>query len=733
MRRTLRISGFSILLLTSCLASLQAQKKPVTLPDVFMNRDLASSRGGGSYNWMKDGMHYSVAKRDSGSVTQSIWKVNARDGKEELFVDLSALKKPGKDSPFVFRGYSFSEDESVIVFTLSIKRIWRRSSVGEYAVYNTRTRQLLALPKHGEGLRNVKISPDSKWVGYVGGDDLYVMNLADGKETRLTDDASEAIYNGRFGWVYEEEFSMTDGWQWSPDSKRIAFWQEDERNVPEYTMTDWTPLHLDLIKLRYPKPGDPNPIEKIGVIDIESKSRIWMDIGSDTDVYIPRIQWTRDPNLLCIYRLNRLQNQLELLLADARNGGTRVLLEEKSATGWIEIENGAYLRFLKNGRQLVWASERDGWNHLYLYDLNGKLINRITGGAWEVTEVKGITPDEKTIYYVSTEDSPLERHLFSVRLDGGKKKKLSGEAGYHSFNMSPTCTIYSDSWSSSDTPSRSVLRDGNGAALRQTGETKREIFDEYAWSQLEMFSFKTSDGLELFGSIIKPPDFDPAKKYPLYFDVYGGPGTQAVRNAWPGAMEQYIANQGFIVVKVDNRGGTARGTDFKHRVYKQLGKWEANDYVECAKFLSERPYVDRNNIMIWGWSYGGYMAALTLLLGADTFTAGVAVAPGTDWKLYDTIYAERYMQRPKDNCEGYKVGSCIENASKLKGKLLIIHGGLDDNVHLQNAMQFVDKLNQAGKDYELRIYPRGNHGVADGGTMLGLYDLFMKFFKKNLN
>ncbi|MBI5646724.1 MAG: DPP IV N-terminal domain-containing protein [Ignavibacteriae bacterium] len=711
---------------------LVAQKKPVTLSDAFMNRDLAGGGRGGGYTWLKNGTQYSITKRDSGAMSQSIYAVDAETGKEAKLVDLSGLKKPGKDSPFTFQSYSWSPDQTKLVFTLSVKRLWRRSTLGEYAVYDIASKKLTVLPKHGDGLRNVKVSPDGAWVGYVAADNIWVMNLASGEETQLTNDAQENVYNGRFGWVYEEEFSITDGWQWSPDSKRIAFWQEDERGVPEYKMTDWTSLHLEFVPIRYPKPGDANPIEKIGVIDVASRARTWMDLGSETDIYVPRIMWTQDPATLCIYRLNRLQNHLELLFADAATGKSRVVLEEKSATGWIDIENFGYLKFLTKKKQFIWNSERDGWNHAYLFNTDGTLVNQITKGAFEITQIAGLSPDEKVLYYVSTEVSPLERHLYSIRLDGGKKKKLSVEAGSHSFSMSPTCALYSDAWSSIDAPSKAVMRNIDGEELRVISEAKRETFAAYRWSQKELFTVKTADGLELQCSMLKPPDFDPAKKYPVYFDVYGGPGTQAVRNAWPGAMHQYIANEGFIVVQCDNRGSSGRGTDFKHRVYKQLGKWEANDYVETAKYLSALPFVDARNIVIWGWSYGGYMAALTMLLGADHFSAGVAVAPVTDWKFYDTIYAERFMQRPADNPDGYKAGSCLEHAKLLKGKLYLIHGGMDDNVHLQNMMQFVDRLHQANKNYELRIYPRGDHGVADGGTTMGLYESFMSFFRKVL-
>ena len=735
MNRALRLL-LLITFISAAAQNLPAQKKAITLNDA-MGGELAmggAGRGLGAIQWLKDGTSYSITKRDSGAMTSSIWKVDAKSAREQLLVDLRGLKKPGTDKSFTYLAYSWSPDETKLLFTLSRNQIWRRSNLGEYAVYDVAAKKLIPLPKHDDGLRNVKISPDGLSVGYVAKDNIWVMNLATGEEAQLTNDAQDGVYNGRFGWVYEEEFTIVDGWMWSPDSKRIAFWQEDERQVPEFPLTNWTPLHLEITRVRYPKPGDPNPIEKIGVYSFDSRKTVWMDLGAETDVYIPRIKWTNDARTLCIYRLNRLQNHLELLFADAAAGTTRTVLEEKRENGWIDIENGAYLYFLKTKKQFLWASERDGWNHVYLFDMAGTQLAQVTKGKWEVSQVAGLTPDEKTLYYVSTEASPLERHLYRCKLDGGGggRKKLSGEAGSHAFNVSPTCGMYLDTWSNITHPSMSTLFDGSGDEARAVSQPKMEVFEKYQWVPKELLTFKTSDGTELYCSMMKPPDFDPAKKYPVYFDVYGGPGYQNVRNSWPGGMHEYLANEGFIVVEVDNRGGGARGTDFKFRVYKQLGVWEANDYVEFARHLSEMPFVDKDNIGIWGWSYGGYMSALSMLLGADVFKAAVAIAPVVDWRLYDSIYAEPYMQRPADNHDGYKAGSCLENASKLKGKLLLIHGGHDDNVHLQNHMQFVDKLQHAGKNYEARIYPNGDHGVADGTTYLGLYEYFMAFLKKNL-
>jgi dipeptidyl-peptidase 4 len=710
----------------------QDEKKAVSIMDAYTNRNFYSM-GIPSMHWMNDGESYSFGKRSPKARSMSIYKADAVTGDEELILDIAELTMPGSDEAFSYRSYSWSPQENYLLFTLATKQIWRHSFTGEYIAYDLGKEEFIQLPKHEEGIRNLKFSPDETKIGYVYKDDLYVYDLESKEETQLTFDAEEHVFNGRFGWVYEEEFSITDGWRWSPDSRRIAYWQEDESMVPVVTMTDWTPDHYNLIPIRYPKAGDPNPIMKIGVVELETKETTWMNIGDEVDMYIPRIYWTNQPHTLCIVWMNRLQNEVELILADATDGESRVILSESSKTGWIEIEDD-FVRFLKNSDTFIWASERSGWKHLYHYDYQGELIDHVTGGKWEVTAVEGLSEDESLLYYSSTEVSPLERHLYSITLNGKDKKKLTKTEGSHSINLSPGGKYYVDRWSSLKQPTNSILFNGSGEQVRVLkAKTAESYTSAFKWQDREIHDFTTEDGVKIYLSIIKPVDFDPNKKYPVYMDVYGGPGYQVVRNRWPSPVQQWVAGEGFIVVQVDNRGGGGRGTEFKHAVYKELGKWEAHDYIAAAKYLGELPYVDKDNVGIWGWSYGGYMSALTLLLGSDYFKAAVAIAPVTDWKFYDTIYAERYMQRPQDNPEGYKVGSCLEHAEKLEGKLLLIHGGMDDNVHVQNTMQFVHLLEEAGKDFDMRIYPNGNHGIV--GSMksrVAMYKYFMNFFKEHL-
>ncbi len=727
---TILVTVSAALMLAIVPARLMAQKKPVTIRDAFGNRDFSGQRIN-SMRWMPDGRHYSFMKLDSVTKKFALFAVNVKNGEEQRIYDPTSLRNEAGDGPFTWTGYDWSPDGKRIVFTISEHSVWRYSKVGSFAVYTPETGTLQFIPKHGDGVRTPKVSPDGRYVGYVAADNLWVMNLETGREMQLTRDAGEHVFNGRFGWVYEEEFEIADGWRWSPDSRRIAYWQEDENQVPEYRLTDWMPLHLEIVPLRYPKPGDPNPVMKIGVVSLESQRTVWMNIGQEKDQYIPRIYWTNDPWRLAIMRLNRLQNHVELLIAEATTGESRVIIEDTSATGWIEIADNV---FFPEGRdRIIWVSERDGFNHLYLYDYDGRLITQITRGPWDVTDIVGVESNDR-IYYISTEVSVLERHLHAVDLDGDNRIQLTKDGGTHTISMSPTCDFYLDTYSSLRHPQIVRMCNGNGEEVRVVSRVDPANFEKYEWMPREITSFRTSDGLELYCSIIKPANFDATKKYPVYMDVYGGPGRQNVYDRWPSPQHEWVANEGFVVVQVDNRGGCGRGTDFKHRVYRQLGKWEANDYVECAKFLATLPYVDKDRLGIWGWSYGGYMAALTMLLGNGTFKAGVAIAPVTDWRFYDSIYAERFMQRPQDNAAGYEVGSCVKNAAKLKGDLLIIHGGLDDNVHLQNTMQFIDKLEEAGLQFDMRIYPNGDHGVAGGmKSYLGLYEYFMGFFKNRLH
>jgi dipeptidyl-peptidase-4 len=475
-------------------------------------------------------------------------------------------------------------------------------------------------------------------------------------------------------------------------------------------------------------------VAKIGVIDLESGKTTWIDTGADTDVYLARMEWADSPSELIIQRLNRHQNRNDLLLADAATGKSRTLLSDTDKA-WVEID--ADPAFINDGKQFIWASEEDGYKHLYLYNRDGTLARQITKGPWEVTGFYGYDDRSGWLYFSAAEKSPLERHLYRIRLDGKRLERITRDPGTHSINFNSGFRYYIDTYSRAGVPPAAGLYQVDGKPVRTLVDNAR-VAERLASARLrapEFFTFKTSDGVELNGSMIKPADFDPAKKYPVLMYVYGGPGSQMVTDAWGGVRylwHQHLAQKGVVVVTIDNRGTGGRGSAFKKATYLNLGKWETHDQIEGARYLARLPYVDPARIGIWGWSYGGYMTALTLMKGGDLFRAGISVAPVTDWKLYDSIYTERFMRTPKENPEGYRESAPVEQVEGLKSRFLLIHGTLDDNVHFQNAIQLASALQRAGKQFDFMAYPNRNHSISGGNTSLHLYTLMTDWVQKNL-
>lgn len=572
---------------------------------------------------------------------------------------------------------------------------------------------------------------------------MYIKDLATEVETAVTTTGKlNELIHGSADWVYEEEFSMAKAFEWSPDGTKIAFISFDERQVPEYNMQLWpsNKLYPQDYRYKYPKAGEKNSIVSVSVYDLASKRTVSVDLGSQSDIYIPRIRWTPLPNTLAILRLNRLQNQMQLLYADANTGQTRVVIEETSST-YLEAENFDLMTYVKNGKQFLWASERSGYKHLYLYDIEGKLVGPVTQGNWEVDKIVGIDESGKTpiVYYTSTEVSPLERHLYAIGLDGKNKRKLTTSPGMNRIHMSKDCKYYFCYHASVQQPLSVKLYQLPSNQLVRTleeNQTFQQAAAQYRLSQREFFTFKTTDGTELNGYLMKPPDFDPTKRYPLLMHVYGGPGSQQVLNTYTSGVNDLwhnlLAQQGYLIACVDNRGTGGRGEAFKKITYANLGKYEVEDQIQAAKYLSSLPFVDKERIGIWGWSYGGYMSLLCLLLGNDVFKLAIAVAPVTNWRFYDTIYTERYLKLPQENSAGYDNYSPITHAEKLKGKLLLIHGTGDDNVHFQNAIALQNALIAAGKQFDSFYYPDRNHGLYGGNTRLHLYEMMTNFILKNL-
>ncbi len=714
-----------LLLITS---SLSAQQKVLTLEDIFKSRKFSIDYLGG-VSWMPDDKAFLFIKRENGN--QLLMKHEVKSGKESEWLDLSLIADPKTNQPLRMFSYKLSANGRKILFKVDAKRVWRRFDEARFLVYNLKDKSLLAVHNDSTRVRHAKLSPDGKKVGYVLDNNIYVQDLETGKIKQITNDGSDVIINGQFDWVYEEEFGQSDGWRWSPDSKKIAFWRVDQSLEPTFSWTEFEGKYGSVKTIHYPKAGDQNAVVKIGVYNLEQDKLSWMDIGQETDVYIPRIKWTGDPNTLSIMRLNRLQNHLELLLADAETGNTRIILSDTDSC-WVDVRDDLY--FLKKQKGFIWTSERDGFRHIYLYDWNGKLKKQLTRGAWEVTSVAGVSEKDSRVYFTANKGSSIENHIFSVKLNGTGFKQLDKQEGTHRPRFSPNFKYFIDTFSSAQFPLQQVLKKNSGKVVRVLKETTLEKFKDVPIALPEFITIKTSDGVELNARMIKPLDFDPNKKYPVIIYGYGGPGSQMVRNSWGRDILWYtlLTQKGYLIFTVDNRGTGGRGKAFKNLAYGDIGKYALQDHVEAAKYLASLPYVDKERIGIWGWSGGGYLTLMCMTKGSDYFKAGIAVAPVADFRLYDTIWSERYMGLPQQNKAGYDSTSVLSYVDRYKGGLLIVHGASDDNVHMQNTMQVIKRFQEQGKQFQLMIYPGLNHSLQGKGAHYHLYKMMTDFIEKNL-
>ncbi|WP_420128962.1 S9 family peptidase [Longimicrobium sp.] len=723
--------GLSAFLIAAPAAAQQTQtaQSRLTVERIFSGE--FRLQGLPAIQWLNDGQRYTFVG-DNGDLMVE----DAASGRREVLVAASALVPQGAQRPIEIEDYEWSDDErKLLVFTNS-QRVWRENTRGKFYVWDLDRRTLAPISTQNGWQMFAKFSPDGSKVGFVRDNDLYVADLATGGETRLTSDGGEQIINGTFDWVYEEELGLQDGWRWSPDGQRIAFWRIDQSPVRTFYMIQETDsLYSQPIALRYPKAGTPNPVARIGVVGVGGGATTWMDTGSDTEALLARMEWAESPTEIVIQRTNRIQNRNDVLLADATTGRTRPLFTESDAA-WVDVHDD--FQWLNDGRQFLWSSERDGWNHLYVYNRDGSVARQLTRGPWEVTRVMGVDERGGWVYFGATEEGPEERHVYRVRLNGrGGMEQLSREAGTHNATVSPAGTYYLDAYSTISTPPVTRLHRANGAPVRTLVENTpaREAIGRLGLGAPEFFTVRTQDGAELNAWMIKPADFDPSRKYPVLMYVYGGPGSQTVLNSWSGSRylwHQSLAQRGYIVVSVDNRGTGARGRDFKKSVYLKLGQQEAADQIEAANWLASQPYVDAGRIGIWGWSYGGYATAMAMTRSGAPFKAGIAVAPVADWGLYDTIYTERFMRTPQENPEGYRLGAPQTAAANLRGKLLIVHGTGDDNVHFQNSVRLANALQAAGKQFQFMAYPNRTHSISGGPTSAHLHNLLTDWIIQNL-
>ena len=685
-------------------------------------------------NWMKDGRYYTTLERVNGDI--EIRKYDILSGDYEVLLSTSELKVPGRDKPIIIQGYQLSADENKILIKTDIEAIWRRSTRENYFIHNLSTGKTKKLSQSDEKQQYAQLSPSGEKAAFVQDNNLYWVNLQTGKERAITTDgAYNKIINGATDWVYEEEFGFAKAWYWSPDGNKIAYYRFDESEVKEYFMTDWAKLYPGLTRFKYPKAGEENSVVKIGVYDLSSGETTWMDINADKNQYIPRINWTQDSGVLAIRRMNRLQNKRELLLADVNSGKTEVIKTETS-DAWIDVHDD--LKFLENGKQFITTSEESGYNHIYLYTLEGEKVRQVTKGDWEVTNYLGFNESTDRFYYVSTEESSLQRHLYSIKRDGSGKVKLTEGEGWHDINMSRDFKYYIETYSAPQQAPEYTLHKINGDRVRvlEENESLQKKLAKYKLPTKEFIDIPLPQAT-LNGYIMKPHDFDPAKEYPVLFYVYGGPGSQTVQKKFGSGQRpmwhRYLTSQGYIVVSVDNRGTGGRGRDFEKQVYKKLGQYEVEDQIDAAKFLLEKyNYLDEDHVGIWGWSYGGFMSSLVLAQGSEVFNTAIAVAPVTSWRFYDTIYTERFMQTPQMNPEGYREGSPLTYAGGIEGNYLLVHGTRDDNVHFQNSVEMVNRLVAEGVQFETMYYPNRNHGIYGGNTRRHLYRMLNDFILENL-
>jgi dipeptidyl-peptidase-4 len=717
-----------IVLFSSHLLFAQMGSKQITLDDLWKNGTFKVKDVPG-FNAMKDGQRYTQIDHDGNHLYIRVYNLET-GAKEKILFDNAVNKYEGNE--LSIDGYTFSKDEQKMLLLTASENIYRRSVLQKVYVYDINTGSIKLLDN--DKVLHATFSPDGHKVAFVKNNNLYYKDLETGSLVKVTSDGEKnKIINGNCDWVYEEEFEFTRAFDWSPDGGSIAYYRFDESRVPEYTITKYTGLYPEQYTYKYPKAGERNSVVQIKIYDLKKKHAVTVNTGSETDQYIPRIRWTNDNSQLCVYRLNRLQNKLELLLANATNGTTRTIYTEQNKC-YIAIDD--QITFLPDGHSMIIRSERSGYNHLYKWDWKREELQDITPGNYDVDALVGIDNDRKLVYYTSAEASPLERKLYMVSWAGTNKKCLTPEIGMHGITPCAGNNFFVDRYSQINKVPVYKLLNGNGEVIRVLEDNKalENTMKEYSLGEINFMKIKgVSD--TLYAWIIRPPHFNEHKKYPVLMFQYSGPGSQQVTDNFPAGnffWHQMLAEKGYVIVCVDGTGTGARGEEFRKKTYLQLGKYESDDQIAVAKNLVRFSFVDKNRIGIWGWSYGGFMSATCLLKGNDVFKAAIAVAPVTNWRYYDNIYTERYMRTPQQNLKGYDENAPEKMAANLKGKLLLIHGTGDDNVHFQNSVMLTKALIDANKDFDSEYYPDKTHGISGGNTRYQLYNRMTEFILKNL-
>lgn len=719
----------------SSAAAVHPKQRTLTVERIFSPPSL-SGRVPTGLRWSPDGRWVTYLASSAGTEVMDLWGYDVTRRERTVLL---------KAEDLVSEGPQFSPEEEALRERLRMTAtgittyFWSPTGThifipiaGEFYLYEWATRRLTRWLSRDLSRFDPKYSPDGRFIAYVKRGNLFLVDVQSGQERQLTFDGMDEVQNGVSEYVAQEEMDRFTGYWWSPDGRRLAYLQVDNRPVRDFHIPDYRPNYVEVEKQKYPKAGDPNAIVRVGVLSLEDGKTVWMDTGPETDIYIPRVAWLPDSKTLSVQIQSRDQDRLSLYFFDVTTGKGRLILTE-TEPNWVNLHDHLY--FFRDGRRFLWSSERTGFRHLYLYDIEGRLIRQLTQGEWQVEVLCGVDEARGVIYFTATEKSPMERHLYRIALDGTGLTRISREEGWHAITFSPTFEYYLDLFSNIATPPRLSLHRADGERLAYIEENVVAELQEYALSPVEFLTVRAEDGTPLPAMMIKPKGFDPRRRYPVIVYVYGGPRAQVVVNRWGGdrfLWHQLMAERGFLIFSLDNRGSWGRGKAWEAKLHRRLGYWELKDQLAGVAYLKSLPYVDPERIGIWGWSYGGYMTLMALFTAPDVFRTGIAIAPVTDWRNYDTHYTERYLERPQENPDGYRLSSPITYAAQAKVRFLLVHGMADDNVHFQDTVQLVDALIRARRPFDLMIYPGKRHGISGADARIHLFTLMTDYFLRHL-
>jgi len=725
----MKTNSFGTLFFIFFISQLFSQE--LTIEKIWKNREFTEASVDG-FKSMNDGEHFTKITENEGKTVISKYSFSDSNGKGEEIIQLSSLKLNGK--AVTIDDYEFNKDETKLLLSTNIKPIYRRSYTTIYYLYDLRSKTLQSLADEHQPQTLAEYSPDGTKASYIHKNNLYIKDLVSNKTQQITFDGEKnKIINGTTDWVYEEEFAITKGYNWSPDSKNIAFLRFDESSVKEFSMTYYKDLYPTQHTFKYPKAGEDNSKVTAHIYSLTNQKTNQLQLGEYE--YIPRLKWSSSENKLVLQTLNRHQNNLKYHLIDLSENtfSSTVFFEETSST-YVEIDDN--LLILKDGKTIVRTSESDGYNHIYKLTFKG-ISTQITKGSWDVVEFLGINEEKGTIYFTSVENGTINKSIYTINLNGKSKELISSSTGTNDAEFSNGMNYFIKTYSDANTPNIISLCNNKGKELSVLENNNKLVTKllTYSLSNKKFIQIKTNDKTKLNAWIIYPPKFDSTKTYPVFMTVYGGPGHNTVLNSFDGAdymYHQLLAKKGYIIISIDPRGTMYRGSDFKKATYLQLGKLETEDIIASALEIGKWKYVDPQRIGIQGWSYGGFMTSLAMTKGAGIFKTGIAVAPVTNWKYYDNIYTERFMRTPTENKEGYENNSPINFVNQLKGKYLLIHGSGDDNVHYQNSMEMINSLVKENKQFDMFIYPNKNHSIYGGNTRNHLFNLMLNFTLENL-